>query len=75
MTTLTISQFVEQIQDENFDYALNAEIVTDAEIAGGEKVLCTGEAIYNFVYAAGDFDGAFTEIHVAECIEMMNQMS
>ena len=71
MTTLTIAQFIEQVQNENLDYALSAQIINDAGVT-----LCTGEAIHNFFYAGDDnFDGVFVESQVAEYIEIMNQMS
>lgn len=77
MTNLTIAQFVEQINDENLDYALPANIITGTGIVceEDETVLCTGEHIYNFIYADDSFDGEFTESLVAEYIEIMQSMS
>ena len=71
MNKLTIAQFIEQVQNENMDYALSAEIINDAGVT-----LCTGEAIHNFFYAGDDnFDGVFIESQVANHIDIMNTMA
>ena len=74
---LTVEQFVQQVNDENLDYALPSEIITGEGIVceDDEKVLCKGEAIYNFMGNDPEFDGVLTVRNVTESIEIMNGLS
>jgi hypothetical protein len=77
MTKLTVKQFVEQLESENFDYALASEIITCEGIVdeNQEAVLCSGTAIFNFINEDPDFDGVFTTKKVKENIEIMDGLS
>ena len=74
---LTVEQFVQQVNDENLDYALPSEIITGEGIVceDDEKVLCKGEGIYNFMGNDPEFDGVFSVENVNTSIEIMNAMS
>lgn len=74
---LTVQNYIEQIENENLDYALNSDLITGTGIVceEDEKVLCNGEAIFNFMNNDPDFDGVFTVENVLENIEIMDSMS
>ena len=76
MNKLTIAQFIEQVQNENLDYALNSEIITGSGVVCEEDqtVLCTGEAIYNFIQQSGESDENLTASLVSDHIEMLVSM-
>lgn len=77
MTKLTIEQFIEQLESKNLDYALSSEVITGEGIVDEdeETVLCSGEAIYNFIHEDPEFDGVFTVVKVKESIDIMQGMS
>ena len=76
MNKLTIAEFIEQVQNENLDYALNSEIITGSGVVYEEDqtVLCTGEAIYNFIQQSGESDENLTASLVRENIDMLISM-
>ena len=77
MTNLTIEQFVDQMDIENLNYALPATIITGSGVVceEDEKVLCSGEQIYNFMFNDDSFNGQFTVENVTEYIQAMNDMA
>lgn len=81
MAKLTVDQFTDQINSNNLDYALSAEIITDYTadrnglvVEAEEKTLCTGNEIYNFMQALDEFDGVFDPADVLVHINIMNDM-
>lgn len=74
---LTIQSFIEQVENNNLDYALNSDLITGVGVVceEDETTLCSAVAIFNFMNENPDFDGVFTVKNVLENIEIMKSMN
>ena len=77
MIKLTVEKFAEHCRDDHLDYINSCEVITGSGIVDEdeEKILCSGEALYNFINEDPDFDGVYTESAVIVGITFMNSMT